>query len=206
MFSLNKAFAVIVCVCAFGHGMAQSGVSRTDQLKKVKTVEQAQRYLEKTGQKSGYIGRFNSVVDSVEFKEISRKFELGEVFYAKTSIYKLLEKESEQVYRCQYIYFDGNVHSKEEIDSLRNQIIRRYRAQENFTELVSQYTMKNPDKSGDSGWFYADKMAPEFSFAVSDHLKGQIFTCDVEEKKAYYVILKTHLDKQSESWIYIYLK
>lgn len=205
MYLLLMRFFFFLFISLSGISVFAQGNSKTEALKKIKTVEQAEAFIKKLDTKSGSIGRFNAIVDSTEYKEISKNYKAGDIFFGKRSTYKLLEKEQEIVYRCQYIYLDGNQFSKEKIDSLRNEILTKFKSGTSFKTLSDLYSMDGNKKGGDLGWFHKEKMGAEFGASVAEHAKGQIFTCDADSKKAYYVILKTHIEMPADSWVYINL-
>lgn len=203
-----KKLLVLLLPVAFSGtiGMAQ-GTSKMETLKKVNTLEQAESLLKKLDPKYGSIGRFNSVVDSVEYKEICRDYKIGDVFFGRKLTYKILQKEKEVIYRCQYIYFDASLYTKEKADSLRNDIIAKYNSGTSFEKLSMQYPSGNTaKKGGDSGWFHQEKMGAEFSQSIANHSRGQIFTFDDPQNKGYYVVLKSHNEMQADSWVYITLR
>lgn len=183
------------------------GTSKMETLKKIKTVEQAESLLKKMDPRNGAIGRFNSVIDSVEFKEITRDYKIGDVFFGRKLTYKILSKEKEVIYRCQYICLDGNAYSKEKADSVRQEILSKFHSGIPFEKLVAQYAGKDATrKGGDSGWFHKEKMGTTFSQAMENHSKGQVFNIDDPEKKAYYIVLKSHSEITADSWVYITLR
>ena len=137
---------------------SQGNSSRTEILKKIRTVEEAEKMLAKLDPNFMSIGRFNAIVDSVEYKEITRNYKIGDVFFGRKSTYKILKKEKETVYRCQYIFLDGNVHSQQKIDSLSNEIIARFQSGTSFRTLSDRYSMDGNKNGGELGWFHKERM------------------------------------------------
>ncbi len=92
----------------------------------------------------------------------------------------------------------GEKYDPFQIDSLRQIIIKRYNAGQDFTSLVKEYSMdRNP--TGETAWFYNGMLVQEFDNAVRKRKKGEIFTVDVSEQNWYYVVLKTHKNKYVEA-------
>lgn len=203
---MNRFLALFLLASVPGMLVQAQGTSKTETLKRIKTVEQAELLLKKLEPEKGFIGRFNCMIDSVEYKEINTNYKIGDVFFGKKLTYKVLKKEKEEIYRCQYIFLDGNKYSKEKADSLRNDIIAKHHAGASFDKLAALYPSPGAKKGGDSGWFHKERMGHAFSQAVADHSRGQVFTFDDAEKKGYYVVLKSHSEIQADSWVYITLR
>ncbi len=203
---MNRFLALFLLAAFPGMPVFGQGTSKIETLKRIKTVEQAESLLKKLDPNNGSIGRFNCVIDSVEYKEITQNYKIGDVFFGKKLTYKVLQKEKEVIYRCQYIYLDGKTYSKEKADSVRNDIISKHHSGTSFEKLAALYPSVHTKKGGDSGWFHKEKMGAGFSQAVADHSRGQIFTFDDPEKKGYYVVLKSHSEMQADSWVYITLR
>ncbi len=119
---------------------------------------------------------------------------------ASTFIEKLLERESINEHRVRYIYLDGSKRKKGKIDALRSKILEEHEAGVPFEELAEKHSEDaNSSKGGDLGWFKSGKMVPDFENAVISHKKGDIFLAEYikRRKKWYFVILKTHDDRQT---------
>lgn len=204
---MNKLFILFLLTAAPGaHALAQ-GTSKKETLKRINTLEQAQSFLEKAEPSKGAIGRFNSIIDSVEYKEITRDYKIGDVFFGKKLTYKILKKEKEVIYRCQYIHIDGNVYSKAQADSIRSQIISKYHSGIAFDKLAAQHSSATAGKKGgDSGWFHKEKMGETMYRSLEEHSKGQLFTVDDPASNSYYVVVKSHNELQADSWVYITLR
>jgi len=114
------------------------------------------------------------------------------------SNYKIFGKHEVEVCKVKYIFLSGDKYDSFQIDSLRQTIIERYKAGQDFTVLVNEYTMDgNP--TGETTWFYRGMLVQEFDDAVRKRKKDEIFTVDVAEQNWYYVVLKTHENKYVEA-------
>jgi len=60
--------------------------------------------------------------------------------------------------------------------------------------------------TGDLDWFGKGMMVEEFDKAVRNRNKDEIFTVDVDNKKWYYVVLKTHDNKMEKAKISVMIK
>ncbi len=114
----------------------------------------------------------------------------------EVQLYRFLERQALPEYRASYIYLDGAVLGRSQIDSLRSLIIARYKSGTPFADLVSEYTMDGNPNQGDLGWFAKGDMVPEFESAVREHEVGAIFTVNVPHKQWYHVALKTHANRE----------
>jgi hypothetical protein len=172
-------------------------------LKKIKTVEQAEAFIKKNGATAARIGNFNRIIDSVEYKQIKAAFRVGDVFFDKRSIYKIIGNEDEPLFRCEYIVLDGNKLSENIIDSLRSEIIKQHKSGVLFKDLAKQYSTEGRLNEGNSGWFRASKMGEEFCAELDNKNIGEIYLFDDSVKKAYYVVLKTHSVLCADSWVFV---
>lgn len=124
---------------------------------------------------------------------------------APTFVIKILAERDEELCKLKYIYLDGSKLSITQIDSLRTLILNKYNNGEDFQTLVKTYTMDgNP--TGDLDWFSKGMMVEEFDKAVRNRKKDEIFTVDVDKKKWYYVVLKTHNNKMEKAKISVMIK
>ncbi len=90
---------------------------------------------------------------------------------------------------------NGDKLSIQQIDSLRKVIIDKYNNGTSFSDFAKDYNMdSNPNC--DLSWFSKEIMVKEFSTAVKEHKKRNIFTIDVPSKKRYYVTLKPFDNRQ----------
>ncbi|MCB0447615.1 MAG: peptidylprolyl isomerase, partial [Gelidibacter sp.] len=115
--------------------------------------------------------------------------------------YKIIDKHEIPYYRVSYVYLDGTKKTNEEIDDIRQRIIKKYNEGFQFKDLAKMYSMdENANRGGDLGWFTHGDMVPEFEEAVvnAPNSVGDIFTVDILERHWHYVVLKTHDTKLIE--------
>lgn len=191
---------LILINCAFAFSQSEKKIKI---LKKINTVEQAESFIQKSGPSSARIGNFSRIIDSVEYQEIKAAFRVGDVFFDKKSIYKILGNDEEPLFRCEYIVFDGNKIAKDKIDTLRSEIIKKYKSGVLFTSLVKQYSIDGGAKEGNLGWFRTSKMGEEFCIELDNKNIGDIYLYDDSVKDAYYVVLKTHSVLCVDSWVFV---
>lgn len=118
---------------------------------------------------------------------------IGFTFYIDNIAFKILSIDSTLSFRANYIYLNGDKFSKLQIDSLRQEIISKYKAGTNFFDLVQQYNMDG-NFTGDTKWFTENMMVKNFEQAVRNHKKNEIFQVDTPEQNWYHVVLKTFDD------------
>lgn len=185
--SFTLLFSCAVCAQTF------STASMT--LKKVKSLDDISDLKIENPDWTIYADYF-TVRDSLYFPEIfqAKMNEVlimegkldGRKFATKKMAYADLE-----LCRVSYIYLDERAVTKEQVDSLRLLILKRYAEGESFINLVKEYTMdSNP--TGDLGWFHEGMMVDEFDRVCRTKSKGDIFTVDITDKGWYYIVLKTY--------------
>ena len=114
------------------------------------------------------------------------------------SNFKIFGKHEVEVCKAKYIFLSGEKYNSVQRDSLRQTIIKRYKAGQDFTTLVKEYSMDgNP--TGETAWFYNGMLVQEFDDAVRKRKKGEIFNVDVANQNWFYVVLKTHENKYVEA-------
>jgi hypothetical protein len=62
------------------------------------------------------------------------------------------------------------------------------------------------NQTGDLGWFSDAQMTPGFGTAVRKHIKNDLFTVDIPDRKWYYVVLKTDNDQLMKMWRVLRIK
>jgi hypothetical protein len=204
MFVKLKLASILLCYIVLNQSyvLSQSG-KRSKAIKKINTVAQAEAFIKKNGTTSARIGYFNRIIDSVEYKEIKAAFRVGDVFFDKRLIYKIIGNEEEPLFRCEYLVFDGNKMSKNTIDSLRSEIIKQYKSGVLFKSLAKQYSIGGKLSEGNSGWFRTSKMGEEFCIVLDYKDIGDIYLYDDSVKNVYYVVLKTHSVLCADSWVFV---
>lgn len=177
--------ALLNCFCwSFGQ-------NTTNDIAKIKTISQAEIFIKKNSKANAKIFTIESNRDTSEilFPLYSKKN--GFTFKVDNRDYKILQIDSTLSFRVNYIYLSGEKFSKNQSDSLRQEIILKYKNGISFFDLVQQYTMDG-NITGDTGWFIENIMVKEFETAVRNHKKGDIFLVDTPSQNWYHVVLKTY--------------
>lgn len=190
-FNARRSFLMLLGFCLWLNASSQSGA---DLLKNVKTIEQAEAFVEKNKSRGAKLFSISEGKDTAEILLPLYSKKPGYVFSFERYTYKIIALSTSPRFRVNYIYIDGTSFSKNEIDSIRNVIIQQYRSGIAFTELAANYSMDG-NLTGDTHWFEEDMMMKDFEVAVRSRKKGDLFTVDIPEKNWYYVVLKTFDDK-----------
>lgn len=138
--------------------------------------------------------KFPDIINSKIGDVITKQYYPDEASF----LIKVLSEREEEFCKLKYIYLDGNTLPKSLVDSLRADILTSYNNGEDFESLVEIYTMDG-NSTGDLGWFSRGIMVEEFSNAVFNRKKGEIFEVDVTRYNWYYIVLKTHDNKLEKS-------
>lgn len=200
MFRLKNCLIVMFAVVA-SQSLAQKTEKKIVTLARINSIEEAEAYVQKNPK--ARVGRFNRNIDSVEYKEISKNYRIGDIFFGKKLTYKLLKQESETIYSCQYIVFDGTQLPKHTIDSLRITLLNQAKSGVPFYSLIETMKRTVNSKGGDSGWFHKEKMGTEFISQLISHQIGDIFLLDDNAKQMYYVVYKNTNESFAQSWVFI---
>jgi hypothetical protein len=166
---------------------------KSNDLSNIKTISQARAFIKTNPNAGAKIFTIESGSDTDEIVLPLYTEKAGLTFQIDTVVYKVLEVDSALSFRASYIFLSGDKFSKNQIDSLRQEIISKYKAGANFFDLVHQYNMDG-NITGDTRWFTKNMMVKEFEKAVRSHKKGDIFTVDVPDQNWYHVVLKTFDD------------
>ena len=192
---------------------AQSVDEIKSEIKKVRSVEQADRFLAKNQTIKGTVKTFNSLADTTFLHKKLLALNHGEVYefsspdQSRQFICKILEKEEATFFRVKYIFLDSKKLSVRKIDSLRKSIFKRLDDGEQFESLAKIHSMDaNAAKGGDLGWFGEGATVKEFEDKVRSQEKGKIFKVDVPDQKWYYVVKKTHDPAQGTKIAVLYLQ
>lgn len=169
------------------------GQTTNSDLSKIRTISQAEIFIEKNPKVNGELFTIVSSSDTSEILLPLYNKKNGLTFNIDNRNYKILQKDSTLSFRVNYIYLNGEQLSKIQIYSLRQKIISSYINGTSFFDLAQEYNMDG-NITGDTRWFTENMMAPEFEAAVRSHKKGDIFTVDTPDRNWYHVILKTHND------------
>lgn len=174
-------------------------------LDSIQTLDDVNLFFEKNKKAKGKVVVFNEEKHKTRMAEDIFKMRVGAKKYFKDSpqktYYKVIEKYKIPYYRVSCVYLDGNKKSLEDINKMREHVVSKYNQGYRFTDLAKQYSMDNSAKQGgDLGWFTYGDLHPEFEKQVLDGTYGvnDIFTVDVPEINAYYVVLMTQDKKLIE--------
>lgn len=163
------------------------------ELSKIKTLSQAETYIDSNPKANAEIFTLESSTDSAKsFIPLYSK-KIGFTMRIDKYRYKILEIDSTLSFRVNYIFLSGDKYTKKQADSIRNQIIKEYNAGNDFLKLVRKYNMDG-NITGDTHWFTTKRMVERFERAVRSHKKGEIFTVDTPEENWYHVVLKSFDD------------
>ena len=167
-------------------------------LDSLQTLDDVNLFFKKNKTIKGKVIVFNEEKHKTRMAEDIIKMSIGSKKYFKDApqktYYKVIEKNEIPYYRVSCVYLDSNKKSISDINSIRNQVISKYHDGYRFTDLAKQFSMDNTAKQGgDLGWFTNGDLHPEFEIPVieGNHTKGDIFTIDIPEINAYYVVLVT---------------
>jgi len=175
------------------------------ELKTVKTEEQAEEFITKHPKLKGEIINIDSGVDSLELHQTLYTKRIGDVLEFKNNTYKVLHDTTTYLFRVNYIYFDGSSLTKKEIDSLRNLVMKEYGRGVSFDTLAAKFNMDGNQKYGDTDWFRPDQMVKEFSDEVIKHKTSEIFFVDVTSNSWFYVVKKTFEPKKIKKLVLLSL-
>jgi hypothetical protein len=176
-----------------------SGQTGYQQIKNINTVEQAQRLVDANPGADIYLMPFVEGADSAAIASRIFSRRISDTLSDEKYLYKVIDTVTTLFSRVTYIYIDGATYSLRSIDSIRTVIMSKYKSGTPVKDLVKEYTMDgNP--TGDLGWFSENQMTPGFGAAVRQHVKGDLFTVDIPDKKWYYVVLKTYDDRMMKLW------
>lgn len=194
--TLLPAACLLIATTAF----AQDDFEKSLDL--VQTETDANSFLENNSNSEGKVIVFNKEKHKTRLAKELFSLGLGAKTYDKNSpqptYYKVIEKTSTAHYRASVIFLDAKVKSLEAINYTRNSIISKYKRGVRFENLARNYSMDQSAKqSGDLGWITKGNLHPNLENAIFDgtHQVNDIFTVDVPETKAYYLVVITEAEK-----------
>ena len=185
---------ILLTISSFTIFLYACGQISAKELTEIKTIEQANQFIKSFPKVDTRLFTITSDKDTSDITLPLFDKKVGYSFSIDDFTYKIVESSSYPEFRVSYIYFDGTQLPAETIDSMRKEILNKFRDGSYFFDLVKEYTMDG-SPNGDLGWFSENVMVKEFEMAVRRHKKNDIFTIDVPEKKWYYVTLKTFDDR-----------
>lgn len=190
---MRSIFAGLLLLCT-GSIFGQPTV--TEQFQKIKTLQDAQKYVDANPALKPTIFNLSYGKDTTLINKRLLKQKQGDIFSVGYVTYKVLEATESVKYRASYIFLDGGSLTAPEIDSLKKIIVKRATAGESFEKLSDEYTMDGNTTHGDTGWFFGPETMPkEFQDAVQRHKMGDIFFVDVSDKQWHYIVKKTYDDQ-----------
>ncbi|MEH6538040.1 MAG: peptidylprolyl isomerase [Psychroserpens sp.] len=174
-------------------------------LDSIQTLDDVNLFFKKNKTAKGKVIVFNEEKHKTKMAVDIFKMGVGSKKYFKDSpqktYYKVIEKYEVPYYRVSCVYLDGNKKSMEEINAIRKNVISKYNQGYRFTDLAKRYSMNNTAKQGgDLGWFTYGDLHPEFEKQVLEatYAVNDVFTVDIPEIQAYYVVLMTQGKKLIE--------
>jgi len=191
-----KIFQFIALLLLSINGYGQSSIKQ--YLQPVGSIEEADKFAQSHPKLKPILRVINSQNDT---SAIDRKLYLlktGDIYSIGNSTYKIISDTVKYTFRASYIYLDGSILSINQIDSLRNLILKRYSAGTTFETLADDFTMDGNKKHGDLGVFSSGMMVKEFEQAIRSHTNGEVFIVDVPDHQWYYVAKKTVPDQATQ--------
>ncbi|WP_299336741.1 peptidylprolyl isomerase [uncultured Psychroserpens sp.] len=174
-------------------------------LDSIQTLDDVNLFFEKNKTAKGKVIVFNEEKHKTKMASDILKMRVGAKKYFKDApqktFYKVIEKYEIPYYRASCVYLDGNKMTTDEINKIRKSVISKYNQGYRFTDLAKLYSMDHTAKQGgDLGWFTYGDLHPELEKQILDgtYSVNDIFTVDIPEKKAYYVVLMTQGKKLIE--------
>ena len=175
------------------------------ELDSIQTLDEAKIYVQKNKSIKGTVITFNKEKHHTKLADELFSLSKGSKKVYKTDMektyYKVIEKNEIPYQRMSYIFLNGKEKSVEEINSLRTNIISKYRKGFRFEDLAKHYSMdSNANRGGDLGWVTHGDLHPDFEAEVlnDSYQVNDVFTVDIPEQQWYYVILKTEDTKYIE--------
>ena len=174
-------------------------------LDSVQTLDDVTIFFKKNKKVKGKVIVFNQEKHKTQMADDIFKMNVGSKKYFKDSpqktYYKVIEKYEIPYYRVSCVYLNGNEKGMDDINSIRQKVLSKYGQGYKFKDLAKQYSMDLTAKQGgDLGWFTNGDLHPDFEAAVINggYNVDDIFTLDIPEINAYYVILITEDKKLIE--------
>ena len=169
---MKRTLIILSCFTFFiTHAQQKPGMGTL--LRPVNTIAAAEKFIKDHPLLNGELVSLYENKDTGDFDKELLQQPAGFIFFRGDHAYKLITRDTARSFRVSYIYIDGRQFGKPEADSIRKEIIKKYKAGIPFAELISQYNMD--PSSGDVGWFKEKMMVPEFESAVRSHKKGDIY-------------------------------
>lgn len=189
---------ILITILLFTNAVVIAQKDFEKSLDSLQTLDDVNIFFKKNKKVKGKVIVFNEEKHKTRMAEDILNMNVGSKKYFKDApqktYYKIIEKNEIAYYRVSCIYLDGSKKSLKDINIIRNQVILKYKEGYLFTALANQYSMDNTAKQGgDLGWFTTGDLHPEFEKPIIEgvHSTGDIFSIDIPEINAYYVVLMT---------------
>ncbi len=169
--------------------------TRVEQLRDIKTLQDAKQLIAKKPLFHGEVSVFNSNRDTSLIQKQLYSKKTGDIITIGKRTYKILYDTTATLLRASYIYLDGTKLSRGGIDSMRDYIMSEYKNGISFNILIKEFNMDG--SAGDTNWFADNMMVHPFSLAVANHNLADVFTVDVPANNWYYVVKKTFNSKET---------
>ena len=169
-----------------------------EQIKQINTVEAAMQFLTDN---PGSDAQIVTYTPGLDIDPAQNPFPGNSIDNVAESGFMLKKVGSKMVTasRVRYIFLDGAALPQKKINKLRSKILKEIKNGTPFQALAKAYSMDgNKEKGGDLDWFIHGQMVPEFERMVKSHLVNDVFTIDLPEQNWYYIVLKTHDEKEVE--------
>lgn len=177
--------------------------STEKELALLETPEQIETFLAEKKSKKNKLITFNQEKHKTILAKDLFKLGVGDTKKVEkefeTTFYKVVKRKKKVYQRASYIFIDGNVYDKRNIDVLRQSIFDQLYDGVEFEALAKKYSMDgNAQKGGDLGWFTEGDLHADFEPHIlnTSHEVGKPFAINIPEKNWYYVAVMTHEPKK----------
>lgn len=199
---MRRLVLLTILISNFYTGLGQES---RNQLANINTIVDAEEFIHSN---PSSVANLISIESSRDTSAILRSLyseKSGFTFSIGRSNYKILKIDSVLSFRVLYIFLSGEIYTKPQVDSIRKEMISKFKSGTRFYDLVYEYNI-DQNFAGDTGWFTENMMVKEFENAVKAHKLHDIFTVDTPEKKWYHVVWKTYPDTYIKTVTMIQIK
>ncbi|WP_026755687.1 peptidylprolyl isomerase [Sediminibacter sp. Hel_I_10] len=192
-----KTLLFAACSLTASYSFSQADLFEKS-LDSIQTETDAQQFLEKNKSAKGKVITFNKEKHHTRLAKELFSMSVGGKKFDKNSpqrtYYKVIDKTSTPYYKASCIYLDGNETDLNQINATRNNIISKYNKGFKFSDLARMYSMdQTAKKGGDLGWVTQGDLPIDIETQLfsGDYHTNDIFTVDIPEQEAYYVVVLT---------------